>query len=265
MNEVIIGGLPFCAADRPLPQRRPMEAISHFRRLVADKESTEHVFHIIGALSGGHMRNLLRKALATDAGRRAAEAHKSLIPYLDDHAHLATLPEGSLGRAYLAFMSREGLTARGLEAEQRKFKPETYNDLLQWWSDRARDLHDLIHVLTGYSRGALGELSNLAWTFGMNRGGLGDIFIAVMGAGEMKRWFPEEPLFRVLLEAWRHGRQAEHLYVQDIEELFSMPIEEARERLNILLPPLYAEVSARIVARETCSAPQAPYRPVANG
>ncbi|MEM9839078.1 MAG: Coq4 family protein [Pseudomonadota bacterium] len=265
MAEIVMGGLPFCSDNRPTRRRRPLEAIKHFRLLVQDKESTEHVFNIIDALSGHHMRQLLRKSLETEEGRRAAELHQSLIPYLDDHEHLATLPEGSLGRAYLSFMTREGLTAAGLEAEQRKFKPETYDDLIQWWTDRARDVHDLIHVLTGYSRGALGELSNLAWTYGMGRGGLGDIFIAVMGAIEMKRWFPREPLFRVLYEGWQNGRKAKLLYIQDIEELFQRPLTDVQALLNIRPAPLYEATSARIMAHEAADVPGVPYSPVANG
>ncbi|MEM1381744.1 MAG: Coq4 family protein [Pseudomonadota bacterium] len=267
MADTTINGIPIVSAARPSPRLRPLQAVHHFRRLVADKESTEHVFHIIGALDGGHFRKLTRAAMTTEEGRRAAEARLDLIPYLDDHDALARLPEGSLGQAYRSFMVREGLTARGLEAEERKFQPKTYDDILQWYSDRARDLHDLIHVLTGYTRGALGELSNLAWTYGMNRGGFGDLFIAFMGIVEMKSWVPKEPLFRVLREALRNGRAAGNLYTEDIEALFAMPLEDARAKLNIQPAPLYQDVSARLTAmsRDKDDGKNLPYAPVANG
>lgn len=259
------GGLPFKAPDRPMPRHRPVEALRRFRRLVADKEDTEQVFHIIAALSGGHLRQRLAAVLATEEGRKAAERHESIIPFLDDHERLATFPEGSVGRAYLQFMQREGLTAAGLEAEQRKFKPVVHDDLLQWYADRSRDVHDLIHVFTGYSRGTLGELSNLAFTYGLNRGGFGDIFISVMGVLEMKRWFPKLPLFRVLKEAYDNGRAARRFDTMDFEGLFRMPLEEARAMLNIRPAPLYARTSAIITATEPGKMAAAPYAPVAAG
>jgi ubiquinone biosynthesis protein COQ4 len=259
------GALPFRAADRPAPKLRPLEAVRRFRLLVADKEDTAQVFHITEALSGGHLAKRLRRALRTEEGRRAAQKQEDLIPYLDDHEGLAKLPEGSLGRAYLAFMSAEGLTARGLQAEERKVKPEVHGDLIQWYADRERDLHDVIHVLTGYSRGALGELSNLAFSYGLHRGGFGDLFIALMGAIEMKRWFPGLPLLRVIAEAVRAGRAAREFYLMDIPALFAMPLDEAKARLRIRDVPIYRRVSAAITSGETGPRAAPPYEAVASG
>ena len=41
---------------------------------------------------------------------------------LDDHDALRKLPEGSVGRVYVDFMEREGLTAQGLVDESMKFR-----------------------------------------------------------------------------------------------------------------------------------------------
>jgi ubiquinone biosynthesis protein COQ4 len=259
------GGLPFRSEERPVPKRRPIEALRRFRLLVADKEDTAQVFHIIAALSGGHLSKRLRLALRTDEGRAAAARPESLIPYLDDHESLAKLPEGSLGRAYLDFMTREGLTAQGLENEHRRFKPVRHDDLIQWYADRARDMHDVIHVLTGYSRGALGELGNLAFTYGLNRGGLGDLFIAFMGALEMKRWFPKLPLLRVIGEGVSAGRAAKNFYLMDIRALFALPLGEAKAQLGIRPLPLYQKVSAAITAGEEAPTGEPPYEVVASG
>lgn len=263
-EELTFGGLPFRAANRPKRRFRPITALKAFRKLVADKEDTAQVFLIGESLSGPHFARRLRQIVETPEGRAAAESHENLIPYLDDHAALEKLPEGALGRAYLDFMRKEGLTAAGLEAEERRHRPETYDDLLQWHDDRLRDLHDLIHVLTGYSRGALGELANLGFTYGVNRGGLGDGFVALMGIVEMKRWFPKQPLFSVLREAVRNGRAARNFYIMDIRELFAMPLEDARAAIGVKPAPRYQAARAAINAMTTREAASAPYGAVAS-
>ena len=42
--------IPFHHPDRPGSEFRPLKAWQHFKQLMADKEDTEQVFHIIGAL-----------------------------------------------------------------------------------------------------------------------------------------------------------------------------------------------------------------------
>jgi len=264
-DDTIIGGLPIRSPDRPASRRRPIGAYRRFRLLLADKEDTEQVFHIGDALSGPHFERRLKEALETEQGYALAERHESLIPFFDDHEKLARLPEGSLGRAYLAFMQREGLTAKGLEEEDRKFRPRTYPDIVQWHDDRLRDLHDLIHVFTGYSRGALGELCNLAFTYGVNRGGLGDWFIAFLGTLEMKRWFGDLPIRKAFKEAINNGRAAKNFYLEDIEALFALPLEEAKAKLNIAPAPIYELCREAITERTEPENDPSPYGAVASG
>ena len=45
--------IPFHHPSRPASEFRPLKAWHHFRKLIADKEDTEQVFHIIAALRGG--------------------------------------------------------------------------------------------------------------------------------------------------------------------------------------------------------------------
>ena len=50
------------------------------------------------------------------------DATSALIDILDDHDSIKKLPAGTVGRAYVDFMEREGLTAAGLEAEYARFE-----------------------------------------------------------------------------------------------------------------------------------------------
>ncbi|MEO1657388.1 MAG: Coq4 family protein [Pseudomonadota bacterium] len=225
------------------------------RRLIDDKEDTEQVFHILAALNGADDLRATKAMLDTPQGMALAQRGESLIPFLDDHDALERFEEGTLGHAYLTFMRREGLTASGLEAEELKYDAKFYDDVMGWYNNRRRDLHDLIHVLTGYSRGAFGEVCNLAFSYRMNRGGIGDLFIALAGVVELKRHFPHVPLVPAFREALRNGRAAELLYLADIEELFALPLAEAQRRMGIRPSPLYQEARRAIEASPAAQQP----------
>ncbi|MEL6258871.1 MAG: Coq4 family protein [Pseudomonadota bacterium] len=229
------------ANERPRGRLRPFTAMGRMRRLIADKEDTEQVFHIIEALGG--------KALERDLARFAASAHAphmlrtkpSLPALLDDHANLRRLPIGSVGQAYVDFMEREGLTAAGLVDESEKFKQgkRRFDDDLEWYADRLRDTHDLFHVLTGYGRDPLGEACLLAFSYSQS-GGPGLMFIAYLGAREIRRTSPRG--MRIMDGVWegkRHGKTAEKIVDQDIEALLSENLEAARKRLLIQKPVRY--------------------------
>ena len=165
-----------------------------------------------------------------------------LAPILDEmRPDLLKYPLGTLGRTYADFMEREGLTGMGLVEESLKFRRNTpqYDDTIQWYADRMRDTHDMFHVISGYGRDALGEDALLAFTYSQNKG-RGVMFIAYMGAREIRKQAPKEAqIMEVMREGKRHGALAKKLVQQDFLSLLDQPIEEVRARLNIAEPVLY--------------------------
>ena len=113
--------LPFNHPDRPRGEFRPLKALHHFRNLIADKEDTEQVFHIIQSLRSRKAFNIAYKFWHSEKGQQVLGTERRLIDILDDHDTLKQLPAGTVGRAYVDFMEREGLSAAGLEAEYAKF------------------------------------------------------------------------------------------------------------------------------------------------
>ncbi len=211
------------------------------RNLIADKEDTEQVFHIIEALNGNATRRDLERFLATGAGQQLIQARTSLPAMLDDHGPLLELPEDTVGRAYVAFMEREGLSAAGLvkESETHRAAQQHFDDDLLWYINRLRDTHDLYHVLTGYGRDALGEAALLGYTYGQHKGA-GVNFIAFMGGREIAKVAPKKAaIHAVINEGRRHGRQAGRIIEQNIPEFLREPLDQARNRLNIARPVLY--------------------------
>ncbi len=226
--------MPFHHPDRPRSELRPLKALRHFRKLIADKEDTEQVFHINAALRGSKFTGIAKKFWLSEKGQQILTNEQRLIDILDDHKTLKKLPAGTVGRAYVDFMEREGLSAAGLEAEYAKFSDAgiRYEDGLDRYGDRLRDTHDLTHVLTGYGRDALGEQCVLAFTYAQSRN-LGVGFIAYAGGLELKRRVARSaPIMGAVREGHKLGNVARNLVQEDIVALLAEPLVDARKRMN---------------------------------
>src|SRR5471030_833471 len=101
------------AADTRL---RPFEALGAVRRLLDDPDDTRQVFIVLNAMRGRSGLRLFRRFKASPVGAAILSQRRSLLARLQDGAALAQLPQGSLGRAYLDFMTAEQLSADGLAA-----------------------------------------------------------------------------------------------------------------------------------------------------
>ncbi len=233
--------LVFAHPSRTTSSFRPLKALRHFRKLVADKEDTEQVFHIIDSLRGRNFFSEARKFWDTPLGKDILARGEYLPDILDDHDRLRKLPKGSLAQHYVDFMEREGLTAAGLVAEYDRFTASrpAYNDLVERYGNRLRDTHDLFHVLTGYGRDAMGEQCLLGFSYSQNPN-LGVLFIAYAGAREMKHQVPTSVnLYAAVREGQRLGKAAKRIAQQDVAALLALPLEEVRRMLNIGRPERY--------------------------
>lgn len=234
---------PYIDPARPKPRRRPLKAWHHMQKLIADKEDTEQVFHIIEALNGDSTRRDFLKFAATDEGAKRLAERADLPPMLDNHEPLRDLPPESVGRHYIAFMEREGLSAAGLVAESQKHRDQhqKFDDDFLWYINRLRDTHDLDHVLTGYGRDALGEATLLGYSHSQH-GGMGISFISFMGGRQVAKYVPKAAhISEVIKEGRENGKHAKAIVYEDIAALLREPIDQARERLGIAKPVKYRQ------------------------
>jgi ubiquinone biosynthesis protein COQ4 len=246
--------LPMVHSDRKTSGFRPLKVLHHFRKLVADKEDTEQVFHIIEALKGkkGHQQGWA--FIRSDEGQRMIRESIDIPAMLDDHDRWADLPENSVAKHYMRFMKREGLSAAGLVAESYKWKSkeQRIQDQTEWYFERLRDTHDLFHVLTTYNRDGLGEAALLGFSYEQNHN-LGILFIAYAGTRErFKETHTRAPLFDAIREGRRLGKAAAKIAHEDIEALMREDIDAARKRLNIGTPVIYRQCIAQMIA-EGCA------------
>jgi len=238
--------IPFSHPARTDSGFRPLKALHHFRKLIADKEDTEQVFHIIRALSGNSFTKRAREFWSSSIGKSLLAEPQNLVEILDDHKSLRKLPMGTVAHAYCDFMEREGLSAQGLVDELDKYRPADmyFNDQVDWYFRRLRDTHDLMHVLTGYGRDALGEQCVLAFTYSQQPA-LAHLFLGYAGAYEIaRRATVKVPVFRAVREGQKSGKACPRLVEMSIRELLAMPLEDARQKLGISQGRYYKQAHA---------------------
>ena len=243
----------FAAVDLPvmLPGRPKMrydlpKAWRNFRDLVKDKEDTSKVTEIFQALP---WRGIYDAALSFLKAERAQEIRRkepSLVAILDNHEELRKLPKDSLAHIYCDFMEREGLSAQGLVDELDKNRPADmyWDDQVTWYFNRMRDTHDLMHILSGFGRDALGEQCVLAFTYSQQPSPA-HLFLGYAGALEIaRRATVKVPVFRAVREGQKMGKVCPRLVEMSITELLALPIEDVRAKLNIKPPKFYNQAHA---------------------
>jgi ubiquinone biosynthesis protein COQ4 len=238
--------LPLMLPGRPKMRYNFPKAWRHFKELVKDKENTAEVFPIFEALPWKGIYAAATAFLTTERGQEIRRLEPSLVEILDDHAALRKLPAGSLAHVYCDFMEREGLSAQGLVDELETYRPAEmhFNDQIEWYFKRLRDTHDLLHILTGFGRDALGEQCVLAFTYSQQPA-LAHLFLGYAGAVEIaKLKTVKAPIFRAVREAQKMGKACPRLVEMPITELLALPLADVRARLNIAEPKYYRQAHA---------------------
>lgn len=220
-------------------RRHPVVAWKAMQRLFENGEATGEVFKIIEALKGNSLTQHVARMARSEDGKRLLDEKPDILKQLEDREALRQLPEDSLGRTYLRFVEMEDLSADGLmDAAMAAPKQGARNTEEIWFSERQRDTHDLFHVVTGYGRDGLGEISLLE--FGCSQAkNLGIRFVVYMSNRRSRQegnWQYIEPCMR---EAKELASRTSWLNGQDWERLLPLPLEEVRKELGIETPQVY--------------------------
>jgi ubiquinone biosynthesis protein COQ4 len=204
--------------------------------LLRDPDDLPQVFTIVDSLAGTAPHRIVLGFRRTESGKRLLRDRPDLVPILADRAALARLPDGSLGRAYLAFVESENISAEGIVKASEDRDGWTHPDIA-FVMNRMRDTHDLWHAATGYKGDVLGELSLLAFTLAQNwHTGVA----LIIGAGLVKGFGRAQT--SLIRDGYRRGRRAEWLPAQEWEKLLPLPLTEVRTRLKLDAPVVYAPV-----------------------
>ncbi|MEM7413299.1 MAG: Coq4 family protein [Myxococcota bacterium] len=235
---------PPVASDAPLEVGPPLpnrpiawrDTARGLARLLSNPERTESVFELMRAIGGRGSEPTFQAFRSIGGSGRLLHHAPDLIAALADRDSLARLPEGSLGRGYLAFAERNHVSADGLIQARdntglRELQP-SLDPARAWFFDRLNPIHDLWHVLTGYETDPVGEVGLLAFTIGQ---GCSDRTFKLLFAVAILRgsWKDRFAFHRFLWRAWRSGRRAQPLLALPYEELLRRPLEPRRDRLGI--------------------------------
>jgi ubiquinone biosynthesis protein COQ4 len=219
------------ARPRPVQWRRLRDALAVLWESDPAKV-LDAAFTVGDSLGGMSDERQLARLLATPTGQDLLAKRASLPDALADHAALRAMPEGSLGRAFLAFAERHHLDSRKLLESQHAMSRDYagLDPVRQWLSDRLTVMHDLWHVLAGYDATTAGESALMCFSLPqrVNDRALPIFIVMSLLTGRISA--------RCTLEAWRRGRRAARLAAQPLEELLPLPLAEARERLGITPP-----------------------------
>ena len=213
------------------------------RKLGQDPDDTAQAIIVIAALAGNWSQRLMRRFRRSPRAEAILRERRDLFRLLDDRDGLLALPAGTLGREIGEWFARERIGTQDLaqaaasaRAKLGATPPDGGDE--QVLLTRLLNLHDVIHVLTGYDRDLRGEAAVLAFTLAQTRSpGIAYIVVRVLlRAG----WGSE--MGRLIRQGFRRGRQSAWLIDQDWEVLLTHPIDEVRARLGVGKPPTYQQL-----------------------
>jgi ubiquinone biosynthesis protein COQ4 len=215
-------------------QIRPIDAAMSLYALFQNPDDTQQVFRVLDAFSPTVPESFYSRFERTRGGAALLERRSDILATLRDRERLAAMPDESLGRAYLRFMQRDGLTAEWLVRQSEEVRPRTSGDGPTYVAKRLRDTHDLWHVVTGYGGDLLGEASILAFTYAQTwNPAIGLIAsIAYVKAGD-----PDAR--RLITDAAARGLVAAWLPAVAWEDLLAEPLDAIRTRLRVGAAPIY--------------------------
>jgi ubiquinone biosynthesis protein COQ4 len=221
-------------------------AFGAIRKLLANGDDTEQVFHIMKALNAGNSERNCARLLATEEGGRLLYDRPELARRFSDREWVAQFAPGTVGAAYRDFLATTGYSADGLAEVSKVIREDELLHPYAWFGRRVRDIHDIWHVMTGYKADeSLGEASLVAFSYAQV-GGLGWAWIA--GAASLKSLkVTGNRLFtKAVWEGYRNGRKAKWLAGEDYEALMAEPIDTARKRLGIAEPVAYKKAQREL-------------------
>lgn len=218
---------------------KPFAALLAMRKLLKDPDDTRQVFKIIDALSGDVIGRTVKRLSDDATGRDLLAKKPNIVALLNDRKRLSAMPPGSIGHTYWQFIHAQNLSADGLIASSEGTKENLgFTADERWTGNRLRDIHDLQHVLTGYGRDPIGELSLLSFmTTQVPNQGIN--FIIKMATRKYHQEIPSLDIQALIDEGRSIGQQAAWMPAICWEDRLREPLEEVRSELGFKPPVKY--------------------------
>ena len=203
----------------------------------------ETVFRLFRPFHGPEFDRIYARVMADETGRRILREGRSLHPVLLDFDRLRSLPEGTLGREYQAFMQRNRIDIVSFaEASLRYMARSDYATEEAWMlANRLRDIHEIVHVISGYGTDLLGEMCELAFVIREDpRPEASRFAIGVNLSIFQRRGYRHAEA--AIQEAFERGRHVGLMVGADWESMLAWPRERVRAHLGVRKVPVYQPI-----------------------
>lgn len=178
------------------------------------------------------MRGYDELALAHPAAQEMLkERYLSPTP---DLAALKALPEGTLGRAFEAYMTDNGLDPKRLRESAFIDAHKKRGADVGYLAERGFQLHDMFHVLTGYDTTPLGEVRVVSFTVAQIPAPYPAMIVA---SRPLQAALYKPQLLPILMDAitegWALGRRAQPLISVHWEDYWERPLAQLRDEYGL--------------------------------
>ena len=222
-------------------------ALSAAKKLIANPKDTPQVFVIMESLNGKSNASGYKRLLSTKNGGQLAYRQVELAQQLSNPQTVSNCVTGTVGHNYKNMMAATGYSADGLaEASNIEGQRNSAEHPHAWYARRTRDIHDIWHVLTGYSPDEpLDEACLVAFSYAQTKG-LGWALIALFKIIDCRKLAFGRMQIRAIVEAYRNGKKAKWLPAENYLCLLEEPLDQARKRLNIQEPTDYLKYRGKV-------------------
>lgn len=227
---------PADAPAAPRLRRRWAHGLRCFFRFLGGKGSLSDGFEGMLALAGPVVQREFDRFADHPVGRKllAESPRRDLNALLVDRPTLAAMPKGSFADAYLDYLGGEGMGSASYFLDAARLDEKSaqlgWNDDQVWFVTRNANSHDLFHVVSGYDRSILGEVGVVAFTAGhmpMLPLRLFLVYLLTLKPSAPREWTD------YVLRCYRHGRDTPPLSCVEWEQMFALPLDEARRRMGV--------------------------------
>jgi ubiquinone biosynthesis protein COQ4 len=213
------------------PLVRWTRALRSLANVLTNPEATDQVLVFLQLANNGAHRRRAARFFADPRGARLYDEQRKIDSRTVDLDKLLALPEDTLGHAYATFLRSHGLTPDVFDEPPSGVPDPKMAYMIQ----RARQTHDLWHVVTGCETDPAGEVALQAFTYAQVRAP-GNAILALAGA---LRGVREKPgIMRDVVALFRTGARAERLTVFPWEDHWATPLTEVRALLGLPAQPL---------------------------
>jgi ubiquinone biosynthesis protein Coq4 len=209
------------------PLTKMVKPLYFFFRLARDPRELDRVFQMRDSATDPKMMTAVMNRLRREPGVEAAFAKRARLGAFT-LAELRALPEGSLGRAYGAFMEKNGLTPEAIPHVEDDGGPEYMRAHLY-------ETHDLWHVVTGFGPDPAGEAGLQAVYAAQLPGMLPAALVSalLLNAAIERSSVKTKERFDAVARGWELGQRAKMLFGYPWRERFATPLEDVRRELGI--------------------------------